>query len=234
MGVGVGPGDPELLTFKAVKALQKADILCFFSKSGNRSYARDIVAENLPSALIEVPFEYPLTIEINRHHPNYRRIISNFYDIKAEIIAKHLMAGRNVVVLSEGDPLFFGSYMHLHIRLAHRFKTKVIPGITGMSGAWSDVMIPICQGDDILSILPGTLDEITMKKKLFNCEAAVIMKIGNNLYNIRKSLKATGLINKAIYVENATMDKAISKKLIDKIDDIAPYFSIILVPGCKI
>ena len=143
----------------------------------------------------------------------------------------HLEAGRTVAVLSEGDPLFYGSYMHLHVRLAPRYEAEVIPGVTAMSGSWSQAGLPLVQGDDVLSVLPGTLSEAELVRRLGQCEAAVIMKVGRNLGKIRAALAAAGKLARAVYVERATMDATRAVRLAEKADDRAPYFSLVLVPG---
>ena len=137
------------------------------------------------------------------------------------------------MVLSEGDPLFYGSYMHLHVRLAKRYPAEVIPGVTAMSGCWSQASVPIVQGDDVLSVLPGTMDEDQLVRRLNDTEAAVIMKVGRNLPKIRRALAEAGRINDAIYVERGTMANTQMMPLANKPDDEAPYFSIVLVPGWK-
>ena len=146
-------------------------------------------------------------------------------------MAAHLDQGRTVAILSEGDPLFYGSYMHLHIRLSHLYPTEVIPGVTAMSGCWSQTGVPIVQGDDVLSVLPGTMSEFELTRRLADTDAAVIMKVGRNLPKIRKALAATGKLGRAIYVERGTMPTTQHMRLVDKSDDIAPYFAIVLVPG---
>ena len=157
--------------------------------------------------------------------------IGEFYAQSADAVEKHLAAGRTVAVLSEGDPLFYGSYMHLHVRLAHRFPTEVIPGVTAMSGCWSATGMPIVQGDDVLSVLPGTMAEAELARRLADTDAAVIMKVGRNLPKIRRALEAAGKLGQAVYVERGTMDNAASMRLADKPDDAAPYFALVLVPG---
>ncbi|ANF56911.1 precorrin-2 C(20)-methyltransferase [Halotalea alkalilenta] len=231
LGVGVGPGDPELLTLKAVRALEQADLIAYFAKAGNRSHALSVVADFLPRGLERLALEYPVTTELDRFDPEYRRQIDAFYADSARLLAAHLEAGRTVAVLSEGDPLFFGSYMHLHVRLAHRFDAEVIPGVTGMSGGWSSAQLPICQGDDVFSVIPATLDEATLSARLASSEAAVIMKVGRNLAKVRRSLAASGRLERAVYVERATQPGALTLPLTLKADDAAPYFSLVLVPG---
>lgn len=231
IGVGTGPGDPELLTLKAVKALAAADVVAHFAKRGNSSNARRIVEAYLRPGVVELPLLYPVTTEIARDHEDYRDQIGRFYAESAEAVAAHLEAGRTVAVLSEGDPLFYGSYMHLHVRLAERYPTEVIPGITAMSGCWSQAGVPIVQGDDIMTILPGTLAEDELAQRLSNSEAAIIMKVGRNLPRIRRALEAAGKLDRAIYVERGTMANGHVVRLADKRDDEAPYFSIVLVPG---
>jgi len=230
-GVGTGPGDPDLLTLKAVKALGAADVLAHFAKRGNNGNARRIVEAHMRPGMVELPLLYPVTTEIDKDHDDYRAAIGGFYEESAKAVADHLAAGRTVAVLSEGDPLFYGSYMHLHVRLAHRFPTEVIPGVTAMSGCWSATGLPIVQGDDVLSVLPGTMGESELVRRLSDTDAAVIMKVGRNLPKIRRALAATGKLERAVYVERGTMANAQSMRLADKPDDAAPYFAIVLVPG---
>ncbi|MBO6716945.1 MAG: precorrin-2 C(20)-methyltransferase [Rhizobiaceae bacterium] len=231
IGVGTGPGDPELLTLKAVRALTEADVVAHFAKEGNTSNARRIVDGHVRREAIELPLLYPVTTEIDRAHPDYHCAITTFFDRAAEDIAIHLDAGRTVAVLSEGDPLFYGSYMHLHVRLAHRFDTEVIPGVTAMSGCWSIAGTPITQGDDVLSVLPGTLPEGELVRRLGDADAAVIMKVGRNLPKIRRALAASGKLGRAVYVERGTMQNGRTSLLAERDDAPAPYFSIVLVPG---
>ena len=231
IGVGTGPGDPELLTLKAVRALAEADVVAHFAKRGNNGNARAIVGPHFRDTWIELPLFYPVTTEIDKDSNDYRSAIADFYEESVNEVEKHLKAGRIVCVLSEGDPLFYGSYMHLHVRLAHRYPTEVIPGVTAMSGCWSQTGTPIVQGDDILTVLPGTLSEFELTRRLADTDAAVIMKVGRNLPKIRRALTATGLLERAIYVERGTMANTGSMRLADKPDDQAPYFSIVLVPG---
>ncbi|NGN40873.1 precorrin-2 C(20)-methyltransferase [Mesorhizobium sp. CGMCC 1.15528] len=231
IGVGTGPGDPELLTLKAVRALGEADVLAHFAKRGNNGNARAIISEHLKPEIIELPLLYPVTTEIDKEHADYKSAITGFYEESARAVAEHLEAGRTVAVLSEGDPLFYGSYMHLHIRLSHRYPTEVIPGVTAMSGCWSQTGLPIVQGDDVLSVLPGTMSEFELTRRLADTDAAVIMKVGRNLPKIRRALEASGKLERAMYVERGTMANTASVKLSEKADDIAPYFAIVLVPG---
>lgn len=233
IGVGTGPGDPELLTLKAVRALAEADVVAHFAKRGSNGNARAIVEAHFRKGWIELPLIYPVTTEIDKNNSDYRAQIADFYEKSVHIVAEHLQNGRTVAVLSEGDPLFYGSYMHLHVRLAHRFPTEVIPGVTAMSGCWSETGIPIVQGDDVLSVLPGTLSEFELTRRLADTDAAVIMKVGRNLPKIRRALEAAGKLADAIYVERGTMANSASMWLADKIDDQAPYFAIVLVPGWK-
>jgi precorrin-2/cobalt-factor-2 C20-methyltransferase len=232
-GVGTGPGDPELLTLKAVRALGEADVVAHFAKRGNNGNARKIIEAHLRPDMVELPLLYPVTTEIDSEHDDYKSAIGCFYEESANAVECHLAAGRTVAVLSEGDPLFYGSYMHLHVRLAHRYPTEVIPGVTAMSGCWSASGVPIVQGDDVLSVLPGTMAEAELARRLADTEAAVIMKLGRNLPKVKRALKAAGRLANALYVERGTMQNAVSMPLADKTDDNAPYFALILVPGWK-
>ena len=231
VGIGVGPGDPELLTLKAARRLEEADAVAYFAKLGNESRARAVIAERLRPGIEELPLHYPVTTEIPHRAPAYRTLIQAFYDAAAATVAARLDAGLTVAVLSEGDPFFYGSYMHLHVRLAHRYPTEVVPGITGMSGCWSAAGTPIAQGCDVTVVLPGTLPEDKLVRHLESAEAAVIMKVGRNLPRIRRALRTAGRLDRALYVERATMRGASMMPLAERSDDCAPYFSIVLVPG---
>jgi precorrin-2/cobalt-factor-2 C20-methyltransferase len=126
LGVGVGPGDPELMTLKAMRALAEADVIAHFAKAGNASHSRAIVAQHLRAGVTELPLLYPVTTELPTCSDGYRDALRDFYDAAAADIAAHLDAGRVVAVICEGDPLFYGSYMHLHARLAPRFSTEIV------------------------------------------------------------------------------------------------------------
>lgn len=230
-GVGTGPGDPELLTLKAVRAIGSADVVAYFAKAGRASNARAIAATHFSPNTAEEALHYPVTTEIHRHEAAYKDQIEAFYREAAARLAAHLDKGRDVVVLSEGDPLFYGSYMHLHVRLAPLYPTEVIPGITAMSGCWSDAGLPLVQGDDILTILPGTLERAELARRLADSQGAVIMKLGRNLPKVRQALADAGRLDHAHYVERGTMAAGASMPLRDKDDDTAPYFSLVLVPG---
>jgi len=229
IGVGVGPGDPELMTLKAVRALENADVIAHFAKAGSTSNARATAAKYLKPGIHEVQLLYPVTTEHPTAEAAYRTAIDRFFDESAAQIAQHLSAGKLVAVLSEGDPLFFGSYMHIHIRLVNRFPTEVIPGVTAMSGCWSAAGLPIVQGDDVLTVLPGTLGQTELARRLQQKEPTVIMKLGRNLPKVRRALIESGRLENAIYVERGTMHNQRLMPLAEKTDDSAPYFAIVLV-----
>lgn len=230
-GIGLGPGDPELLTVKAVRALERAPVVAYFAKGGRYGYARNIAARWMPERCIELPLHYPVTIEIPFGHPDYAEQLAAFYAEAAEEIATHLESGDDVALLCEGDPFFYGSFMHLYVRLRGRFRCQVVPGVTGMSGCWTASGEPITWGDDVLTVLPGTLPESTLRERLTGADAVVVMKLGQNLPKVRAALAATGLAGRAIYVERGTMAEEVILPLAEKQDDAAPYFAIVLVPG---
>jgi precorrin-2/cobalt-factor-2 C20-methyltransferase len=231
IGIGVGPGDPGLVTLNAIAALNAADVVAHFAKDGNASNARTIAAAHLKPGVEELPLLYPVTTEIPKQDAAYRDAIRGFYDRAAEAIAARLDGGRVVAVIAEGDPLFYGSYMHLHVRLSSRYPTEVIAGVTGMSGCWSAVGAPIAQGDDVFTVLPATLPEFELERRLADTDAAIVMKIGRHLAKVRRALDRAGRLDRAIYVERGTMANAAMMPLVDKLDTIAPYFAIVLVPG---
>ena len=231
IGVGVGPGDPGLVTLKALRALTEADVVAHFAKEGHPSHARAIVAAHLSPGIEELPLRYPVTTEHPKNGARYRDAIRAFYDASADAIAAYLESGRTVAVIAEGDPLFYGSYMHLHVRLAPKYPTEIIAGVTGMAGCWSAAGAPIAQGDDVLMVLPATLAEDELTRRLADSDAAVVMKLGRHLAKVRRALEKTGRLARAIYVERGTMDDAAMMRLAEKTDDNAPYFAMVLVPG---
>lgn len=231
MGVGVGPGDPELLTLKAMRALGEADVVVHFAKAGSASHSRAIAAQYLRAGVTELPLHYPVTTEQPKCSTEYGDAIRDFYDQAAAAIAAHLKAGRAVAVISEGDPMFYGSYMHLHARLAPRFATEIVAGVTGMSGCWSAARMPIAQGDDVFTVLPATLPEGELTRRLSEADAAVVMKVGRHLPKLRRALDRSGRLARAIYVERGTTAEEKMIPLSAKPDDEAPYFAVVLVPG---
>ena len=233
IGIGVGPGDPGLVTLNAIAALKEADVVAHFAKAGNASNARTIAACHFKDGVDELPLLYPVTTEIPKADAAYRDAIRTFYDGAARAIASRLDQGRIVAVIAEGDPLFYGSYMHLHVRLSPHYPTEIVAGVTGMSGCWASVGTPIAQGDDVFTVLPATLPEYELERRLADTDAAVVMKIGRHLAKVRRALDRAGRLDRAIYVERGTMTNAAVMPLVDKLDTIAPYFAMVLVPGWK-
>ena len=231
IGVGVGPGDPELMTLKAMRALGEAEVIAYFAKAGHASHSLATAAPHLRNGATQLPLLYPVTTELPKCSSAYREAIRAFYDDAAAAIAAHLEAERIVAIICEGDPLFYGSYMHLHARLASRFPTEIIAGVTGMSGCWSAAGMPIAQGDDIFTVLPATLPEDELARRLADTDAVVVMKVGRHLPKLRRALAGSGRLDRAIYVERGTMADAVMIPLAAKADDDAPYFAVVLVPG---
>jgi len=230
-GVGLGPGDPDLLTMRAVAIVQASPVIAFFAKKGARGHGRTIVDRWLDPEKRELPLIYPVTIEIPFQHPDYVAALSRFYEDSSALIAAHLTDGRDVALLCEGDPLFYGSFMHIYVRLKSAFRISICPGVTGMSGCWTAAGEPIAWGDDILTVLPGTLSRDALISRLIATDAAVIMKLGRNFAKVKAALAQAGLLARAIYVERGAMADQKIMPLRDKSDDEAPYFSMIIVPG---
>jgi precorrin-2/cobalt-factor-2 C20-methyltransferase len=230
-GVGIGPGDPELLTVKATKVIAAASVVAFFAKAGRRGNARAIVDCWLKPSHVELPLFYPMTDESHFDDPPYREALARFYKECTIEIASHLEAGRDVAILSEGDPLLYGSFMHLFIRLRERFAVSIVPGVSSICGAWGAAAAPMTWGDDSLIVLPATLPLDELTRRLALADAAVIMKIGRNFARARDALVAAGMAERAIYVERATMAGEVVTSLCEKQGDAAPYFSLILAPG---
>ncbi len=227
----MGPGDPELLTLKAARLLATTPVIAFFAKRGRPGHARSIGLAHMNPAAEELRFEYPFTTELHVEDPQYEPGMHAFYEASAAKLATRLAAGSDVALLCEGDPFFYGSAMHLFDRLAADFPSEVTPGVTGMSGCWAQARLPMTHGDDILTVMPGTLDQASLATRLRGSDASVIMKVGRNLPKIRSALAQAGLADRAVYVERGTMAGTRVVRLTELADERVPYFSLVLVAG---
>ncbi|MDH0143400.1 precorrin-2 C(20)-methyltransferase [Aquipseudomonas alcaligenes] len=238
LGLGVGPGDPELITLKALRLLQSAPVVGYFvakakANKGQGGNAFGIIEQHLTDAQRRLPLVYPVTTEKLEPPLTYEDVIADFYDTCAAQIALELDAGRDVAVICEGDPFFYGSYMYLHDRLAERYEAEVVPGVCSMLGCASVLGTPLVYRNQSLSVLSGVLPEEELEQRLRSAEAAVVMKLGRNFDKVRRVLQRLGLAERAHYVERATMHNQQIVPL-DQVDPLAsPYFSMILVPGEK-
>ncbi|MDW2776013.1 precorrin-2 C(20)-methyltransferase [Pseudomonas sp. YQ_6] len=233
LGLGVGPGDPELITLKALRLLREAPVVGYFVAKGKRGNAFGIIEVHLQPEQTLLPLVYPVTTEVLPAPLSYEQVISDFYDEASVQVAEHLDAGRDVAVICEGDPFFYGSYMYLHDRLAQRYEAEVIPGVCSMLGGASVLGAPLVYRNQSLSVLSGVLPAEELKRRLADADAAVIMKLGRNFPKVREVLADLGLDGRALYVERATMA---NQKIVplDQVDpQSSPYFSLIIVPGEK-
>ncbi|WP_250467215.1 precorrin-2 C(20)-methyltransferase [Caballeronia sp. GAFFF2] len=232
-GLGVGPGDPDLITVKALKLLKAAPVVAYFVAKGKKGNAFGIIESHLEDTQTRLPLVYPVTTEALEPPLCYETIISAFYDECALAIADHLEAGRDVAVICEGDPFFYGSYMYLHDRLAARFEAEVVPGVCSMLGGVAVLGVPLVYRNQSLAVLSGVLSEAELKRKLATSDATVIMKLGRNFDKVRRVLAELGLDKRALYVERATMANQRIVPL-NEVDPMAsPYFSLLVVPGTK-
>jgi precorrin-2/cobalt-factor-2 C20-methyltransferase len=230
-GIGVGPGDVRYMTLRAAGLVRAVDVIAYFAKRGLEGHARRIVTPLMGADRRELRLEYPVTEEVPVADISYQSQISDFYRRAADSIAAHLREGRSVGLLAEGDPFFYGSFMHMWRRLERDHPVEIVPGVTGMSGCWTRANVPITWGDDILSVLPGTLAEDVLADRLTRCDAAVIMKVGRNLAKVKRAIASAGLLSRALYVERGTMEDQRIVPLADCDQDRAPYFSMVLIPG---
>ena len=230
-GVGIGPGDPELVTLKAARLIAAADVIVYHSGAGKSSNARRIAADLIPAGVIEEDLRYPVTTGSTDHAGGYAGALADFYAECADRLDGHLAAGRTVVVLAEGDPLFYGSFMYLHDRLAHRYDTEVVPGVPAFAAAAAAVSSPLVRQTDVLTVLPGTLPEDELARRLADTDGAVIMKLGRHFPAVRRALETSGRLSHALYVERASMPTQRWLPVADVDPDSVPYFSLIVVPG---
>ncbi len=220
-GLGVGPGDPELITLKALRLLRAAPVIAYPAPEHGDSLARSIVAEHLPGGQTEIPIRMPLVTD--------RFPAQAVYDKAAEEIASHLDAGRDVAVVCEGDPFFYGSFMYLFARLVERYPVEVVPGVSSLTACAAALGTPLAARNDTLAVLPAPLDSDALARRLAEVDAAAIIKVGRHLGKVRDVLRDLGLADRARYVERATMTSQRILSLDEAADGVAPYFSMILV-----
>jgi precorrin-2/cobalt-factor-2 C20-methyltransferase len=232
-GIGVGPGDPELLTLKAHRLITTCPAVAYFAAVGRESNARRIVADPLASRhdCRELRLEYPVTTETLPDSVSYETLLVDFYDESAKRLAETLDAGLDVALLCEGDPLFFGSYMYMHNRLATRYETVVVPGVPSMVASAAVLGAPLVCRDEVLCVISGVLPGDEIERRLVGTGAAVIMKLGRNLAKVRDAVTRAGLLEHAHYVERATMDAQRVMPLADADASTAPYFSMVVIPS---
>jgi len=232
-GLGVGPGDPELITLKALRLLKAAPVVAYHAAKGKKGNALTIVEDYLSPEQVLVPLIYPVTTEKLPAHMDYEQIVSDFYGEITGTIASYLDQGQDVAVIAEGDPFFYGSFVYIHDRLAETYETTVVPGVCSVLGASAVLGAPLVYRNQTLSILSGVMEADELKRRLADTGAAAIMKLGKNLDKVRDVLADLGLMDRALYVERATMANQRIVPLSDVSGSDCPYFSIILVPGQK-
>ena len=225
---GLGPGDPDLISIRSDRVVRGATQVAYFRKAGRAGQARSIVEGMLRPDAVELAMEYPVTTEIPFDSPEYNAALAGFYDDWADRLAA--IPGE-VVVLCEGDPFFYGSFMHLYSRLKDRVEVEVIPGITGMAGCWHATGTPITWGDDVLSVLMGTLPEADLVAHMQKADALAIMKTGRNLPKVRRALETAGRLDDAWLIERGTMPGQRVARLAEVEAGDCPYFAIVLVHG---
>lgn len=220
-GVGVGPGDPELLTLKGLRLIREADAIAFPVNQNGEGFARDIVAEFIPETALEIPIYIPMT-------PG-RSPAQAVYDEAARTIGAALEKGQQVVFLCEGDPFFYGSFMYLFTRLAGSHQVRAVPGVSSLTACAASLGRPIAARDDILTILPATLPEEVLFERLGNAQSSAIIKIGKHFDKVRRVLDRLSLTEQAGIIEAATSNKERVLKIADIPEGERPYFSTILV-----
>jgi precorrin-2 C20-methyltransferase/precorrin-3B C17-methyltransferase len=230
-GVGLGPGDPELVTRKAARLIGEADVVAYHQAAGKQSNARRIAADLIPAGATEVVLEYPVTTGTTDHPGGYAGALADFYDECAARLAAHLDAGRTVVVLAEGDPMFYGSYMYVHEMLRDRYVTEVVPGVPAFAAATAALAEPLVRQTEVLTVLPATLPEPELARRLADTDGAIIMKLGRTFPKVVSALRQAGKLDGATYVERASMAEQRWLPVADVDPATVPYFSLIVVPG---
>ncbi len=220
-GVGVGPGDPELMTVKAWRLISTAKVIAYLAAHGSDSTARAIAKPFLPDDAREIAIDMPMRTE--------REPAQAAYDAGAVEIASHLAKGDDVVMLCEGDPFFYGSFMYVFERLSAQFSCVVVPGVVSPVACAAELGQPLCKRDDVLKVLPATLDAGRLRDELMTCQAAAIIKVGRHFGKVKQVLSALDLITRATAVTKATQAEQSIQPVEDIADDALPYFTTIIV-----
>ncbi len=220
-GLGVGPGDPELITVKALARLRAAPVVAYPAPEHGPSFARAIVARWITPAQIELPIRMPLD--------GARFPVAAVYDAAAAAIGAHVAAGRDVAVLCQGDPFFYGSFMYLFTRLAAVHPVAIVPGVSSLGAAAAAARLPLAARADVLSVVPALLDDGELERRLAPCDAAAIIKLGRHFARVRALLERIGLAGHAHYVERASLAAERVLPLDQVAADTVPYFSMILL-----
>ncbi|MGL4174925.1 MAG: precorrin-2 C(20)-methyltransferase, partial [Dermatophilaceae bacterium] len=229
--VGVGPGDPELMTRKAARLIAAADVVAYHAGVGKESNARRTAAGLFAPHVVEEQLTYPVTTGVTDHPGGYAGALADFYEEAATRLAAHLDAGRDVILLAEGDPMFYGSSMYLHDRLAGRYGTEIVPGVPAFAAATATAALPLARQTDILTVLPATLPEPELARRLADTDAAVVMKLGRTFPAVRRALAVAGRLEAAHYVERASTPAERWLPVAEVDADSVPYFSLVLVSG---
>lgn len=221
IGIGVGPGDPELMTLKGARILSAAGVVAYPAPEDGDSLARRIAAPHLRADATEIAIRMPLSTD--------RFPVEAIYDRAAEEIGAHLARGQDVAVLCEGDPFFYGSFMYVFARLAESWPVEVVPGVSSLTACAAVSRTALAALSDVLTVLPGPLPDDILRARLAETDAAAIIKVGRHLPRIRALLDELGLSDRAQYIERATMEQQRASALADVGDAAAPYFSMILI-----
>jgi len=233
-GIGLGPGDPELMTLKAVRLLRSADVVAYPTAKAGTGVSLSIIAAHLHGAQELFPLVYPITAGPEADAPDYRDKISAFYDETSARLAEYLDAGRDVAIPCVGDPFFYGSFMYWYGRLSHRFETTVVPGISSILAGAIATGKPLCFRTQTVTVIPGTLPQSDIVRRLECADAAVIIKLGRTFTKVRGALERSGKLSRAIYVERATMETEKVRPAAEVETGTSPYFSMVVIPGGEI
>ncbi len=220
-GIGVGPGDPELVTIKAKRLIGEADLIAYPAPETGESFARSIVRSYLPQDVEEY------AIRMNIGDGSYPK--EEIYDKAAAFLEKEANRGRAIAILCEGDPFFYGSFLYLFQRLSSRCTVEVVPGVSSLMACAAALGQPLASRNHILTIIPAPLSEQKLRERLKNCENAAIMKLGRHLAKVRRILASLNLEDRALYIERATLPEQKIMPLHALKEEEVPYFSMILV-----
>lgn len=233
IGIGVGPGDPELLTVKAVNAINNADIImCPASKEDRPSIAFSVVSSLIDKSKNQqiVKLIFPMTKD--------KDILEQTWKKNAKIMAETVLSGKNVVYLTVGDPYLYSTWIYMHKDLKENYpdmEISVIPGIVSMFTFASKVGISIAEGAEKVAIIPSCYDLSSVKEIAKNSETMVFLKDGRYFDQVIQVLKESGFPDDSIFAigQDLGTDHEIIRKLtLGEVNDdtlTTKYFSILVV-----
>ncbi len=220
-GIGLGPGNSELITVKAWRLLSTVEVIAYPKPPGGDSFARKTAAPFIPEDTEEIALTIPMARD--------RGPAQTAYDEAAKTIAAQLQNGKHVAFICNGDPFLYSTFMYLHERLKERFEIEIIPGVTSLTAAAAATRRPLAARNEIFKVLPAPLDDEILKREITSADSIIINKVGRHFGRIRALITDMGLVPNTQVVENASTEFEVARPLSQIAEDDMPYFSTMII-----